>query len=114
MIIMPHIARLSRLKNRKIPQLTHCMRKYAICASSSLACLSGIFFFTYAAELALHFIWLSAGPFDGKHPHKPFEFHQVHDAKERTSLSHDEFQIRSDDVRPLRRNRANGRVIDPQ
>ena len=46
--------------------------------------------------------------------HEPAELDQVRNAEERALLPKDDFRIRSDDVCPLRRNGANGLVVDPQ
>jgi hypothetical protein len=50
----------------------------------------------------------------GKLLDKACELQQVHDAKERPSPPHDHVGIRRDDIGPLRRNRPNGRIVDPQ
>ena len=42
------------------------------------------------------------------------QLQQIRDAQEGTPLPHKKLKIRSDRVRPLRRNRANGAVVDPQ
>jgi hypothetical protein len=47
-------------------------------------------------------------------PHQIGELHQIHHAKNRASFSHEDFRIRAGEVGPLRGNRANRRLIDPQ
>jgi len=42
------------------------------------------------------------------------KFHQIHHAEERTVPAYNDFRVRSNPVRPLRRNRTDGFVIDPQ
>ena len=46
--------------------------------------------------------------------HKSREFLQVCDPEKRARLSHDDFRIRGNEVRPLPRNGANGLLVDPQ
>ncbi len=54
------------------------------------------------------------GPLPGKARHEIGKLQQVYDPKECASLPDNDFRIRGDRVGPLRRNRANGPVIDPQ
>ena len=77
-------------------------------------CVSGVNCFTCAAQLALHIIVLGTpqAPPDNKARHKTFEFHQVHDAQERTAPAHDQLWVGGDDVCPLQRNRADGRLVE--
>jgi hypothetical protein len=42
------------------------------------------------------------------------ELQQVHNAKESAAAAHDHLEVRCDSVGPLRRNRANDQLIDPQ
>ena len=42
------------------------------------------------------------------------EFQQIRDAEKRTMPAHDNLRIRSNEIRPLRRNRANGYIIDTE
>jgi hypothetical protein len=42
------------------------------------------------------------------------KFDQIRHAEERSVLAHDDLWVKSNEVRPLRRNRADGLVIDPQ
>jgi hypothetical protein len=46
--------------------------------------------------------------------HKTGEFNQVRDSEGRAPLPYDNFGIRGNHVSPLRRNRANGAVVDAQ
>jgi hypothetical protein len=50
----------------------------------------------------------------GEVRHKTGELHQVHQPQERSPLSYDDFRILGDNVGPLRRNGANGPVVDAQ
>ena len=74
----------------------------------------GVFAFTVAAQFALHIIGrlhriASAEPLD-----QSSELHKVRNAEKCALLAHDHLRIRSDNVGPLRRNRAAGFPIDPQ
>jgi hypothetical protein len=90
------------------PLLAYCQ----VDPSDLLVC--GVILFTYAAEIALHIIDAPA-PLPGREArHKTCEFHQVRNAKERTALPNDDFRVRVDGVCPLRRDRANRRIVDPQ
>ena len=46
--------------------------------------------------------------------HKTGEFHQVHNSEQRPPLSHKDFRIRRSNVGPMRRNGANGSVVQTQ
>ena len=45
---------------------------------------------------------------------QPREFQQVCHAEERTMLTYDDLRVNSNEIRPLQRNRADSRIIDPQ
>ena len=78
------------------------------------ASFAALFCFTYAAEIALHIVDAPT-PLPGREArHETCEFHQVRNAKERTALPNDDFRFSADGVCPLRRDRANRRIIDPQ
>ena len=53
-------------------------------------------------------------PLRGQARHKTGEFHQVRNPEQRAPLSHENFRIGRGDVGPLRRNGANGSVVDAQ
>ena len=74
----------------------------------------GVFPFTYAAELALHSIWTPSGTAAPEFIYQPRQFEQIGQAEERTVPAYDDLRGRGDLIRPLRRNRANGRIVDPQ
>ena len=42
------------------------------------------------------------------------EFQQIRHAEKRTIPAYDDLRIRSNEIRPLRRNRADGDIIDPE
>ena len=42
------------------------------------------------------------------------QFQQIHHAQERTILAYDDLRIGSNEIRPLRRNRADRDIIDPE
>ena len=46
--------------------------------------------------------------------YQAFEFQQIRHAEERTMLTYDDLRIRSNEICPLQRNRAYGRIIDLQ
>jgi len=46
--------------------------------------------------------------------YKPCQFQQIRHAEERPVLAYGDLRVRSTEIRPLRRNRANGRLIDSQ
>ena len=74
----------------------------------------GINCFTYAAKLSLHPAAAFARFLLAKTRHQIGEFEQVRDPKESTPLPSNDLGIRGGRVRPLRRNRANDGVVDPQ
>jgi hypothetical protein len=74
----------------------------------------GIFPLTPAAEFPLHTISRlhrlpSTQPLD-----QPHEFQQIYYAKERSLRADDALRVRRHKIRPLRGNRADGRLIDLQ
>jgi hypothetical protein len=46
--------------------------------------------------------------------YKPGQFQQIRHAEERPMLAYDDLRVRSSEIRPLRWNRADGRIIDLQ
>jgi len=46
--------------------------------------------------------------------YEAFEFQQVRHAEERTILAYDDLRVGSNEIRPLRRNRADRDIIDPE
>ena len=75
----------------------------------------GVFPFTYAAQFPLHGIFSSPAQIPLAEPvYQASEFQQVHHAEWRTVSTHGDLRINSDDVSPLRRNGANGFIIDLQ
>jgi len=46
--------------------------------------------------------------------YQAFEFQQIRHAEERTILAYDDLRIGSNEIRPLRRNRADRDIIDPE
>ena len=69
---------------------------------------------TDTAELALHFIGALPRPAPAQARRETLELHQVCDPEERAPLADDDLRIRGNEVRPLRRNRANAVPVDPQ
>jgi hypothetical protein len=46
--------------------------------------------------------------------YQAFEFQQIRHAEERTILAYDDLRVGSNEIRPLRRNRADRDIIDPE
>ena len=78
---------------------------YAVC---------GVFSLTLAAEFTLHTICLLQRITSAQLIYQPCEFQQIRHAEERTLRADDDLRIRSHEIRPLRWNRADGRLIDLQ
>ena len=79
-----------------------------------LSTTCGVFSLTLAAEFALHIIRHLQRTKSAELIYESNKFHQIPDAEERTVPAYDDFWVRSNQVRPLRRNRTYGFVIDPQ
>jgi len=69
---------------------------------------------THAAEFALHLICLLRRITATQLLDQPGEFQQIRHAKERPLRADDNLRIRRYQIRPLRWNSANGRLIDLQ
>jgi hypothetical protein len=78
----------------------------------SIVC--GVFSLTCAAEFPLPPICRLQRLTSAKLLYQPCEFQQIRHAKERTLLADDELRVRRHEIRPLRRNRADGPLIDAQ
>jgi len=78
---------------------------YAVC---------GVFSLTLAAEFTLHTLCLLHRITSAQLIYQPCEFQQIRHAEERTPLADDTLRIRRDEIRPLRWNRADSRLIDAQ
>ena len=74
----------------------------------------GVFSFTIAAKLILRIVWLIPRITLAKLIYQAFEFQQIRHAEERTILAYDDLRIGSNEIRPLRRNRADRDIIDPE
>jgi hypothetical protein len=74
----------------------------------------GVVSFTTAAKLTLRIIWLLPRITLAELIYQAFEFQQIRHAEERTILAYDDLRIGSNEIRPLRRNRADGDIIDPE
>ena len=46
--------------------------------------------------------------------YQAFEFQQICHAEERAVLAYDDLRVESNEIRPLRRNRADRDIIDPE
>jgi len=74
----------------------------------------GIISITYAAQFSLHVIERPLRAVSTEAGHQLCELYQISDTKERPPIADDDLRVRGDEVRPLRRNRANGLIVAPQ
>ncbi|MGC2517571.1 MAG: hypothetical protein WA373_00475 [Burkholderiales bacterium] len=82
--------------------------------SNQLAAFArGVFSFTVAAKLTLRIIWLLPRITLAELICQAFEFQQIRHTEKRTILAYDDLRIGSNEIRPLRRNRADRGIIDP-
>jgi hypothetical protein len=63
--------------------------------------------------LTLRIVWLLPQIRLPELIYQAFEFQQIRHAEERTILAYDDLRIGSNEIRPLRRNRADRDIIDP-
>jgi len=64
--------------------------------------------------LTLRIIWLLPRITLAELIYQAFEFQQIGHAEERTILAYDDLRVGSNEIRPLRRNRADRDIIDPE
>jgi hypothetical protein len=64
--------------------------------------------------LTLRIVWLLSRNTLAELIYQAFEFHQIRHAEERTILAYDDLRVGSNEIRPLRRNRADRDIIDPE
>ncbi len=76
--------------------------------------MCGVFSFTIAAKFTLHTIGLLHRLTSCQLRDQLGEFHQIRHAKERPLRADDELRVRPHEIRPLRRYRTDGRLIDAQ
>lgn len=76
--------------------------------------ICGVFLFTFAAKLPLRIIWPPQRITLAELIHQTFEFQQICHAEERTILAYDDLRVGGNQIRPLRRNRADRDIIDPE
>ena len=74
----------------------------------------GVFSFTNAAKLTLRIVWSLPRITLAELVYQAFEFQQIRHAEERTILAYDDLRIGSNEIRPLRRNRAHRDIIDSE
>jgi hypothetical protein len=74
----------------------------------------GVFSFTIAAKLTLRIVWLLPPITLAELIYQAFEFQQIRHAEKRTILAYDDLRIGSNEIRPLRRNRADRDIIAPE
>jgi len=72
----------------------------------------GVIVLTHAAEFALHLIWHLQRVASAESLYQSSELHQVRNAEERALPTQGDLRLRSNEVRPLRWNRANAAPID--
>jgi len=82
--------------------------------NQTTASTCGVFLFTRAAKLTLRIVWLLPRITLAELIYQAFEFQQIRHPEERTILAYDDLRIGSNEIRPLRRNRANRDIIDPE
>lgn len=62
--------------------------------------------------------YTSSGSFNGSQLaeliYQAFEFQQIRHSEKRTILAYDDLRVGSNEIRPLRRNRADRDIIDPE
>jgi hypothetical protein len=76
--------------------------------------MCGVFSLTIAAKLTLRIVWLLSRITLAELIYQAFEFQQIRHAEERTILAYDDLRIGGNEIRPLRRNRADRHIIDPK
>ena len=64
--------------------------------------------------MPLHIIWPLTRLTLAELIYQAFEFQQICYAEERTVLAYDDLRVESNEIRPLRRNRADRDIIDPE
>jgi hypothetical protein len=74
----------------------------------------GEFPFTSAAQFTLHSIATRRRPASAEALDESSELEQIRHTEERTLLAHHQLRIRSNEVGPLYRNRADGCLVHPQ
>jgi hypothetical protein len=72
----------------------------------------GVISLTYAATLTLRIVWPLSRITLAELIYQAFEFQQIRHAEERTILAYDDLRVGSNEIRPLRRNRADRDIID--
>ena len=107
---MTHKGPCSFTGHSRLPIDAPTISPYAACACG--AC--GVFSLTHAAEFPLHLICLLHRITATQLLDQPGEFQQIRHAKERPLRADDNLRIGRYQIRPLRWNSANGRLIDLQ
>jgi hypothetical protein len=108
---MPQIRMpVQQIRNMHNPLLLQLLtRRNPITASTC-----GVFSFTNAAKLTLRIVWSLPRITLAELVYQAFEFQQIRHAEERTILAYDDLRIGSNEIRPLRRNRADCDIIDSE
>lgn len=101
---------VQRIRNTHNPSLLLYLERN----NQSAASACGVFSFTQAAKLTLRIVWLLPRITLVELIYQAFEFQQIRHAEERTILAYDDLRIGSNEIRPLRRSRADRDIIDPE
>jgi hypothetical protein len=101
---------IQQFNNKYVPSLLLKLARHHQAAAS----ICGVFPFTLAAKLALRITWPPQRITLVELIHQTFEFQQICHAEERTILAYDDLRVRGNQIRPLRRNRADRDIIDPE
>ena len=89
------------------------LRKLGISSHVAAFIMRRIFIYK-CGEIGLTHLWLLSRITLAELIYQAFEFQQIRHAEERTILAYDDLRIGSNDIRPLRRNRADRDIIDPE
>ena len=101
---------VQQIRNKHNPSLL--LKLAQINQTTASTC--GVFLFTRAAKLTLRIVWPLPRITLADLIYQAFEFQQIRHAEERTILAYDDLRIGSNAIRPLRRDRADRDIIDPE
>ena len=76
--------------------------------------ICGVLEVTTAAKSALRMVWPPTRITLAELIYQAFEFQQICPAERRTILAYDDFRVGSNEIRPLRRNRTDRDIINPE
>lgn len=108
---MPHIWQIvNRIDKAAITVV--CLQRADLASAFQVPC--GVFCFTNAAKFTLRLAWPLPRITSAELIYQPYEFQQICHAEKRPMPPNDDLRVRSNKIRPLRRNRADGRIIHVQ